>query len=353
MKIKFIIGEAGTAKTTNIVNIAKEIKHDFIALAFTHSACNNMIEKGMPVNKVKTLHSYFRIMPDTTFINLPKHIPKFIIIDEFSLIPVDLIENIFNKLECFETTLILSGDLLQLPPVADNSFKIDNLNLNGECSLNDAKKIFMTLGRTILNSSYYLQSSKMLLTKNFRCGDNVMKTLNEILETETVQLTELDKVSSDCVFIASTYKNLKKIRKSKGVNFGKVITRVGKCETDDNFILTKNLNENFFNGDNVKIICFNDDECEIYNLHNSQKAILKRDKYFDLLPCNYLTIHYAQGRGFENVCLCVDDLFEIGMLYTGITRAKKNIYFISLINSVNVDCSDIIRPFKIMKKNIY
>lgn len=240
MKIKFIIGEAGTAKTTSIIKIANEIKHDFIALAFTHSACNNMIEKGMPVNKVKTLHSYFRIMPDTTFINLPKHIPKFIIIDEFSLINVDLLENIFDKLNNFETTIILSGDILQLPPVQDYpNIRFDNINLTGECSLKDAKLIYHTLGRTILNSHYYIDSSKMLLTKNFRCGDSVISIMNEILNTGVIKDVRktITGLPEDTVFIASTYKNLKMLYKQKTNHLNKteksIKTRIGFIEYDD------------------------------------------------------------------------------------------------------------------------
>lgn len=378
MKIKFIIGEAGTAKTTSIVKIALELRTNYIATALTHSACNNMIEKGIPADKVKTLHSYFKIMPDTTFINMPKHIPKYLIVDEFSLIPVALLENIFKRFEPFETTIILSGDLLQLPPVDENrggSFiKIDNLKLSGCCSLEDAKNIFMTLGRTILNSPYYINANKLILSKNYRCEDNVMKILNNIMANDTVELTDLNKVPEDCVFIASTYKNLKQMRKLRGLNPAAVgsvrplssnnmiKTRVGYCNTDTPFILTKSTTE-FYNGDIVKVISFNDDTSEIYRRSapygskDGKTVIIHKDEYgcFDLLPEQFLTIHYSQGRGFKNVCLCVDDLFEIGMLYTGITRAQKNIYLVSLKNPnlINLNVSDITRPFKMMKMNIY
>ncbi len=366
MRIKFIIGEAGTAKTTSLIKIANEVKTDFIATALTHSACNNLIEHGIPIDKVKTLHSYFRIMPDTTFINMPKHIPKFLIIDEFSLIPVNLLENIFKNFEQYETTIVLAGDLLQLPPVEENEhINIKNIKLNGSCSLEDAKKIFMTVGRTILNSPYYINSSKLLLTKNFRCEDNVMKILNNIIETDKIELTDINEVPSECVFIASTYKNLKAIRKVLKCNDiikgTPVKTRVGNCDIDDRFILTKSFiydKQNFYNGDFVKIISVNElrdevDNCKIWK--DNLTTTISKNEYgsFDLLPEQFLTIHYSQGRGFKNVCLCVDDLFEIPMLYTAITRAQKNIFFISLKASGILDVSDITRPFKIMRNNIY
>lgn len=222
MRIKFIIGEAGTAKTSTLVRITQNLKYasagslrpSYVCLAFTHSACNNMIEKGVDCKKVKTLHSFFKIMPDTTFINIPKHIPSYIIIDEFSLIPVDLLENMFDKLKDFDVCFVLAGDLLQLPPVQDYpNIRFENINLEGECSLADAKAIYHTLGRTILNSPYYIKADKMLLTKNYRCGDSVMCILNDILENGVINEVKTTTVGMplDTVFIASTYKNLKKI----------------------------------------------------------------------------------------------------------------------------------------------
>lgn len=357
MRIKFIIGEAGTAKTTSIVRITENLTTSYVCLAFTHSACNNMIEKGVNSKKVKTLHSFFKIMPDTTFINIPKKIPSYILIDEFSLIPVDLLENIFNKLKDFETCIVLAGDILQLPPVQDYpNIRFENINLNGECSLKDAKAIYHTLGRTILNSPYYIDNAKMLLTKNFRCGDSVMCILKDILNTGIIKnvKTTTKNLPEDTVFIASTYKNLKRLYSDKCDINESIKTRIGfiKYDVNKNYILTTNLTK-LFNGDDVKILQVEEDYLKISN--GSEVEELKRNNqgYFNILPDNYLTIHYAQGRGFKNVCLCVDDMFEIAMLYTGITRAKENIYFITFKGIKEIDVSDLTRPFNLMRDNIY
>lgn len=356
MRIKFIIGEAGTAKTTSIVRITQNLTTSYVCLAFTHSACNNMIEKGVNSKKVKTLHSFFKIMPDTTFINIPKKIPSYILIDEFSLIPVDLLENIFNKLKDFETCIVLAGDILQLPPVQDYpNIRFENINLNGECSLKDAKAIYHTLGRTILNSPYYIDNAKMLLTKNFRCGDSVMCILKDILNSGIVKnvLKSCIGLPEDTVFIASTYKNLKKLYNSECVD-KRLKTRIGfiKYDVNKNYILTTNLTK-LFNGDDVKILQVEEDYLKLSNGTDVEELKRNENGYFNILPDNYLTIHYAQGRGFKNVCLCVDDMFEIAMLYTGITRAKENIYFITFKGIKEIDVSDLTRPFNLMRDNIY
>lgn len=49
----------------------------------------------------------------------------------------------------------------------------------------------------------------------------------------------------------------------------------------------------------------------------------------DILPQQLITYHKSQGLGYDDVVLCVDDVFDISMLYTGITRARHNITFYS------------------------
>ena len=47
-----------------------------------------------------------------------------------------------------------------------------------------------------------------------------------------------------------------------------------------------------------------------------------------LLPMNLLTAHKAQGMGFKHIIIVLDDLFDISMLYTMISRAMHECKFI-------------------------
>lgn len=47
-----------------------------------------------------------------------------------------------------------------------------------------------------------------------------------------------------------------------------------------------------------------------------------------LLPMNLLTAHKAQGMGFKHIMIVLDDLFDISMLYTMISRAMHECKFI-------------------------
>lgn len=354
MNLKFIIGEAGTAKTTTLCRIQQTTKQSNVALAFTHSACNNMISKGM--KNVKTLHSFFKIMPNTSYINIPC-LPQMLLIDEFSLIPTEILISIFDALKDKEITVVCAGDLLQLPPIVNSKLiDITTLNLTGVCSLEDAKEIFYTLGRTIYPSEYYQNANKLILKKNYRSDTTIMNLLYNILETGEIETCDsINEINMDnCVYIASTYENLKKMRTEDVDGFP---TRIGKVKiSQNNYLLTENINEEFHNGDIVKVVSYEPNNIigDVLKIEKDNKTLyLKKNEYrvFDILPDNYITIHYAQGRGYKNVIMCIDDLFEIGMLYTGITRAIENIKFISFKNINTV--VDIVRRFKILKLNIY
>lgn len=51
-----------------------------------------------------------------------------------------------------------------------------------------------------------------------------------------------------------------------------------------------------------------------------------------LLPMNLLTAHKAQGMGFKHIIIVLDDLFDISMLYTMISRAMHECKFIWISN---------------------
>lgn len=343
---------AGTAKTTTLKTIQDNYKGTSIAVAFTHSACNNMIDKG--IKNVYTIHSFFKVMPNTTYINIT-YIPDLLLIDEFSMIPVELLLSIFDKLKNNDVLIVCAGDLLQLPPVIESELiNIKNIHLTGSCSLEDARLIYMTLGKTIYGNDYYVNNPKMILTKNYRSNTTVMRVLNDILNTGEIHIEPFEHIEG-YVYIASTYESLRKMRKQDTEGFK---TRVGivKVSNVDSYILTENMNEIFHNGDEVKVLSHEPDNI-LGNVIKIQKGnetmYLKENEYgiFDILPIDYITIHYAQGRGYDKVCLCVDDLFELGMLYTGITRAREDIKFVSFKGIE--DMKNITRPFNIMKDNIY
>ena len=363
--IKFIIGKAGTGKTySTIKSVLTQNTINVLCLAFTHSAVNNMKNYVQTLKKSKrhfnqkftfmTLHKFFHLpIPFKPINKIPNLISDdnkpftHIIIDEFSLIPLDIMKYILNSMKNSisqnqpEIPVIFIGDLLQLPPIADiedKSFNFQFFRKNTEIwnKIDRNLEVGYYLSNTIFTLPEYQKSDKMILTHNYRSNDKIMKILNNIFHSISpnqpkIPISDISMLfnleySDDIIIIASEYKllteALNKMKNYKGIYPTKIgFVKSNKC------ILNETISSDFLNGDIVfQTQIMNDNEIEITNLSLNQKIIVHPNR---LLPYNFITVHKSQGRGYDNVILILDDLFEITMLYTAITRAKKSIKFIN------------------------
>ena len=70
----------------------------------------------------------------------------------------------------------------------------------------------------------------------------------------------------------------------------------------------------------------------------NQEIIVKKTSdefgnlYYPVSPLYLLTVHKSQGRTIKNVIVCIDEIFDMCMLYTAITRAKENLKFYTICN---------------------
>lgn len=396
-----IIGEAGTAKSTTILKTIETLD-DFVCLAYTHSAVNNLRSKSTKnKDRFKTIHSFLHIKVDengneTIMLNRPINVPEYIFIDEISLVPINLLHTAYtlisNNISNFENqqvNIILVGDLLQLNPVSNTRFLIDYHTLfdvpNIKLGFQEAMLIGDHLSNNIFSTEYYKNARRLILTKNYRSNDAVLKVLNSVLEdVNTIKDNMIAKESINSyikrgyIILSSTYKNLEYVKQTYDYinlyqnkeevlkNYGIVVkpehemrtasempkhfvrtiqkeksvkelyeinTLVGKIKFSDGdfLLLTEILSRDFLNGDIVKLYK-NNSYYEIVNLNSDEpkKLLLDKSNIYPLLPLNYITIHKSQSLSLNKVLVILDDLFEITMLYTAITRAKKSVKFVCL-----------------------
>ena len=194
---KFILGEAGTAKSSLIIETTEKLD-SFVCLAYTHSAVNNLRSKSTKNrDNFKTIHSFFKIKIDEygneIFLSsLKMEIPEYIFIDEVSLVPLNIIEYIYNVIsnninlmENQRVNLIFVGDLLQLNPINLNRKLIDyqklfNIN-NVKLGFQEAMLIADHLCNNIFSTKFYDNSDKIVLKHNYRSNQNVISILNNVL----------------------------------------------------------------------------------------------------------------------------------------------------------------------------
>lgn len=352
--VKFVLGKAGTGKTTTILNSLVNF-NSVLCIAYTHSAVENLRSKSNNKFKYMTIHKYLKLPINKIIYRKLKEYERFdyIVIDEVSLIPLNIIDILFNLTNYFkETKFIFIGDLLQLPCINKDK-KLLNIKQkylkkypgfkDAICSLDNCLKLVLYLNDTIYFNEYFMNSDKMILTYNYRNNDYVQSVINELIycfyEEELkknikkyiININELYTGSNgttgqspykDYVKLASRYKYLKTLYSVS--NIIKDDEKCVNCKIGEIFIKNGDIlvaNENIEDMDLV-----NGEEYVIKNVDD--ELLMFNIKKF--LPYNYLTIHKSQGKTLDKIVVCIDDLFEISMFYTALTRAKTDIKLICL-----------------------
>ena len=71
---------------------------------------------------------------------------------------------------------------------------------------------------------------------------------------------------------------------------------------------------------------------QLYENSNDKLQMTLRSAFYPIAPNNIITFHRSQGKTIENVIICIDNTFDVGMIYTGITRAVNNVMFYTKYN---------------------
>ena len=343
--VKFVLGKAGTGKTTTILNSLVNF-NSVLCIAYTHSAVENLRSKSDNKFKYMTIHKYLKLPINKIIYRKLKEYERFdyIVIDEVSLIPLNIIDILFNLTNYFkETKFIFIGDLLQLPCINKDK-KLLNIKQkylkkypgfkNVVSNLENCLKLVLYLNDTIYFNEYFMNNDKMILTYNYRNNEYVQSIINELIgnivpEEELknnimkyiININELYNYK-DYVKLASRYKYLKTLYSVSNImkdNEKCVNCKIGEIFIKNGDILVANENiedMDLVNGEEY-IIENVDDELLMFNIKK-------------FLPYNYLTIHKSQGKTLDKIVVCIDDLFEISMFYTALTRAKTDIKLICL-----------------------
>lgn len=369
IEIKQVIGKAGTGKTTYARRVAKTFVGQgktVYCLSFTHNSVENMKNRDFPKEcNFSTLHSFFRIGYTGDVLGCYKFFDV-LIIDEFSLIDAEIFDkcigSIFrtgNELKIQSCMIYLVGDPLQLGAVNENNSisynKIEKFSQSipyKDISLELYIGTLKHLSGLTINSELVrnLTTRCLTLSKNHRSEEHVMDTVNKVIfETNIEPIIEnfhstddiIKKICNGCVAIASSYNIL------KNINY-----RIRSCEDTDivsyhDWFYRKNeqvyatINTScLYNGEIGKIL---DADATSITLDTKHGKNVFTDMYIQemsgeklskkvpiVMPGYLYTFHKCQGLEFDDVAICLDDLFAFPMLYTGMTRAKKNIYFFTM-----------------------
>ena len=352
LRINLTIGAAGTGKSYQIIQkINNEKLKNFVILSPTHSSLRNLMNSLNPEfhNKCSTVYSYFKINYEDEKVIGPSIIYNDIFIDEIGLIKKELFKKIIKSL-LKEINLIkikndfnvkinlhLFGDPIQLSPIYTDKRKISFKKL--------AKYDGIGLSYLIehdYNSPFSLSLlndvPRNILKKNYRSNESILNLIHEIFyekNIENIKFISLTQtvnhiLKEGYIFISSKYDIQKSVYqliklqlKNKLDNYIEINDLM--LYNEARFMVAETYN-NFKNGE--YLICEINDK-NVYLNNENGKIDYSSDSKIKLLPEFLLTAHKSQGLSIKNIIVCVDELFDICMLYTMCTRARENIYFYS------------------------
>ena len=337
-------GGPGTGKTTavkGILSIAKSMFPDATIqlCAPTGRASKRLAQLSM--NDSKTIHSLLKWnLEDNTFAqneDNPLDI-DFLIVDEFSMVDVHLFAQLLKALP-YRCRILLIGDEDQLESVAPGKV-LSDLIQSHICPVIHLEKIFrQSHGSGIVELAKEIRQEDAC---TYSDGvEFIENESNQILETILTLIQGLDLDSMQ--ILAPMYKGVVGIDAINQTlqmtlnppgEFKKQI-KVGTTyfREEDKVMLLKNMpEEDVYNGDIGYILKINPKE-NIITVDFKDKVVeFTKDFLYYLTHAYCISVHKSQGSEYDHVFCIVDRnsryMLDKRLLYTAISRAKKNLYII-------------------------
>ncbi len=346
-KIMILTGGPGTGKTTTlkgIIDSYKQLKKNILLAAPTGRAAKRMSEViGM---EAKTLHRLLEFNPQDQFFQRGEDNPleaDLLVIDEVSMIDTLLMNSMLSAVNP-ETTLILVGDVDQLPSVGSGNI-LNDLILSGIIPIVKLTKIF----RQAEKSSIVVNAHKINNGELPSINNNEEADFFFIQESDNSKIADLiielcssrlpDKYGFDPVkdiqVLTPMYKgevgvNNLNIRLQEVLNQRKVAHNRGEKNYkigDKVMQLKNNYDKEVYNGD-IGIIESVDNEDQIMEINFSGKNVQYEFAELEDITLAYaITVHKSQGSEYPCVILPISAahfiMLQRNLLYTAITRASQ------------------------------
>lgn len=346
-KIMILTGGPGTGKTTTlkgIIDSYKQLKKNILLAAPTGRAAKRMSEViGM---EAKTIHRLLEFNPLDQFFQRDEDNPletDLLVVDEVSMIDTLLMNSLLKAVNP-ETTLILVGDVDQLPSVGSGNI-LNDLILSRIIPIVKLNKIFRQAEEsTIVVNAHKINHGELPSIKNndgadfffIQESDNskIADLIIELCSTRLPDKYGFDPVR-DIQVLTPMYKgdvgvNNLNVRLQDVLNRRKSIHSRGDKNYkigDKVMQLKNNYDKEVYNGD-IGIIDSIDNEDQIMEINFSGKNIQYEFSELDDLTLAYaITVHKSQGSEYPCVILPITSahyiMLQRNLLYTAITRASQ------------------------------
>ena len=352
--ICIISGGPGTGKTTIINAITKlyiedkllgpaDIMENIALLAPTGRASKKLATStNLPAYTIHRYLKWYKDSNDFFYNEYNKTNHKLIIVDEVSMIDVDLFNALLNGISS-NVKLILVGDTFQLPSVGpglvlDDLISSDYFNfvpLNQIYRQSDNSYIAY-LAKDIKNNDLSEEFLKKKDDYTFFQTDNSM--IKDAIE-QIIRISLKKKIDERKMqILAPMYKGengidnlnilLQKIYNPPSINKREIVYLDITYREDDKVLqLLNDLEKNVFNGDIGYIKEINGGNITID--FEGNKVVYTKKDLKQIKHAYAITIHKSQGSEFEHVIMPISTsyykMLYNKLVYTGVSRAKKSL----------------------------
>ena len=346
-KILILTGGPGTGKTTTlkgIIDVNRQLKHTILLAAPTGRAAKRMSE--VIKMEAKTIHRLLEYNPkDNTFRKNQHDKLKcdLLVLDETSMIDTILMYRVITAMPN-EATMVLVGDVDQLPSVGAGNVLKDLINSNKIATVK-LTKIFRQAEKShIIVNAHRVNNGDLPVLINDKTSDFFFIEENDVSKIPDLVvnlcLNRLPKTYGfnaikDIQVLTPMYKgdsganNLNEYLQSilNPRHFAFTGTEKKYKIGDKVLQLKNNYDKDVFNGDWGNVIDV-DDESQTISIDFAGKYTTYEFADMDELTLAYaITVHKSQGSEYPCVILPLTlshfMLLQRNLLYTAITRAKK------------------------------
>ena len=339
-KISILTGGPGTGKTTTINEVCNclDMMHKKVLLcAPTGRAAKRMTESTKRLSQ--TIHRLLDYKPrglSGAFMKNEKHPldADYIIVDESSMLDVYILNSLIKAIKP-ETSIIFVGDVNQLPSVSMGSVFRDMKDSN-LISVFELTEVFrQSLESYIVRNAYHVNNNESLEINNndFKfIKVNTYEDVRQQLETFDFDYQILCPMRIGDLGTININKLMQSIKNKS--DQAKVYSNGRVFKVNDKIIQNDNdYNKEVFNGEIGEIISINDEETKIKYVYNDPEIITYKNSQLYEIDFSYaISIHKSQGSEADNIVLIIDgnkNFLSKELIYTAITRAKKNIIILS------------------------